>query len=90
MPHVKVYGITDPGRVDERDPTFSFEVEGIPQDEVVRRLWIDHAIAIRAEDFYSRVHDYYEKPRLIRASFVQYNTLEEAEGLLRALAEMRT
>jgi selenocysteine lyase/cysteine desulfurase len=55
----------------------------------VRRLWVDHAIAIRAEDFYSRVHDYYEKPRLIRASFVQYNTLEEAEGLLRALAEMK-
>jgi cysteine desulfurase family protein (TIGR01976 family) len=90
MPHVKVYGITDPGRVDERDPTFSFEVEGVSQDEVVKRLWIDHAIALRAEDFYSRVHDYYEKPGLIRASFVQYNTQEEAEGLLRALAEMRT
>jgi selenocysteine lyase/cysteine desulfurase len=88
MPHVKVYGITDPGRVDERDPTFSFEVEGVPQDDVVRRLWIDHAIALRAEDFYSRVHEYYERPRLIRASFVQYNTLEEAEGLLRVLAEM--
>jgi len=89
MPHVKVYGITDPGRVDERDPTFSFEVEGVPQDEVVRRLWIDHAIALRAEDFYSKVHEVYERPRLIRASFVQYNTLEEAEGLLRALAEKK-
>ncbi len=89
MPHVKVYGITDPGRVDERDPTFSFEVEGVPQDEVVRRLWVDQAIALRAEDFYSRVHEVYERPRLIRASFVQYNTLEEAEGLLRALAEKK-
>jgi len=88
MPHVKAYGITDPERVGERDPTFSFEVEGVSQDEVVRRLWVDHAIALRAEDFYSRVHEYYEKPRLIRASFVQYNTLEEAKGLLRALAEM--
>ncbi|MHA2394888.1 MAG: aminotransferase class V-fold PLP-dependent enzyme [Promethearchaeota archaeon] len=88
-PHVKVYGITDPGRIDERDPTFSFEVEGVSQDEVVRRLWIDHAIALRAEDFYSRVHEVYERPRLIRASFVQYNTLEEAEDLLKALAEMR-
>jgi len=90
MPHIKVYGITNPERVDERDPTFSFEVEGMSQDEVVRRLWIDHAIALRAEDFYSRVHEVYEKPRLIRASFVQYNTLEEAESLLRALAEMIT
>jgi len=32
MPHVKAYGITDPERVDERDPTFSFEVEGVPQE----------------------------------------------------------
>ncbi len=89
MPHVKAYGITDPERVEERDPTFSFEVEGVSQDEVVRRLWVDHAIALRAEDFYSRVHEVYDRPRLIRASFVQYNTLEEAESLLRALAEMR-
>ncbi|MCW4037019.1 MAG: aminotransferase class V-fold PLP-dependent enzyme, partial [Candidatus Bathyarchaeota archaeon] len=89
MPHVKAYGITDPERVNERDPTFSFEVEGVSQDDVVRRLWVDHAIALRAEDFYSRVHEVYERPRLIRASFVQYNTLEEAESLLRALAEIR-
>jgi selenocysteine lyase/cysteine desulfurase len=88
MSHVKAYGITDPERVEERDPTFSFEVEGVPQDEVVRRLWVDHAIALRAEDFYSRVHEVYERPRLIRASFVQYNTLEEVEGLLRALADI--
>jgi selenocysteine lyase/cysteine desulfurase len=73
MPHIKVYGITDPERVDERDPTFSFEVEGVSQDEDVRRL---------------RVHEVYERPRLIRASFVQYNTLDEAEGLLRALADI--
>jgi selenocysteine lyase/cysteine desulfurase len=89
MQHVKVYGITDPERVDERDPTFSFEVEGVSQDEVVRRLWVDHAIALRAEDFYSKVHEVYERPRLIRASFVQYNTLEEAESLLRALADIK-
>ena len=88
MPQVKAYGITDPERVDERDPTFSFEVEGVPQDEVVRRLWVDHAIALRAEDFYASVHEVYERPRLIRASFVQYNTLDEAEGLLRALADI--
>jgi selenocysteine lyase/cysteine desulfurase len=89
MQHVKVYGITDPERVDERDPTFSFEVESVSQDEVVRRLWVDHAIALRAEDFYSKVHEVYERPRLIRASFVQYNTLDEAEGLLRALADIK-
>jgi len=89
MPNVKLYGIADSKRVDERDPTFSFEVEGMDPDEVVRRFWIDYAIALRAEDYYSRVSDVYKKPKIIRATFVQYNTLEEAKNLLKALAEMK-
>jgi selenocysteine lyase/cysteine desulfurase len=88
MPHVKVYGLTDPERVEERDPTFSFNVKGTSNNDVVERLWSKHAIAIRAEDFYSRIHEVYEKPTLIRASFVQYNTLEEAVRLLKALELM--
>jgi selenocysteine lyase/cysteine desulfurase len=90
MPHVKVYGITDPDRLNERDPTFSFIVEGLSQNEVVERLWTKHAIAMRTEDFYSRVHEVYESPTMIRASFVQYNTLEEALRLLKALEMMKT
>ncbi len=90
MSHVKLYGILDSSRVDERDPTFSFEVEGMDPDEVVRRLWVDYAIALRAEDYYSRVPDVYKKPKIIRATFVQYNTLEEAENLLKGLAEMKS
>jgi len=89
MPHVKVYGLKDPDRLDERDPTFSFEVEGLRQNEVVERLWAEHGVAIRSEDFYSRVHEVYESPTMIRASFVQYNTVEEALNLLKALEKMR-
>jgi len=85
MSHVKVYGLTDPERLEERDPTFSFKVEGLPQDEVVERLWTRHGIAMRTEDFYSRVHEVYDSPTMIRASFVHYNTLEEALSLLKAL-----
>lgn len=85
MPHVKVYGLIDPERLDERDPTFSFKIEGLREDEVVERLWTHHAIATRAENFYSRVHEVYERPTMIRASFVQYNTLEEALSLLKAI-----
>lgn len=90
MPHIKVYGLTDPARVEERDPTFSFKVEGVPDGEVVDRLWTKYGVALRAEDYYSRVHEVYEKPTLVRASFVQYNTLEEARILLNALEEMKT
>ena len=90
MPHIKVFGLTDPERIEERDPTFSFKVDGIPDGEVVERLWSRYGIAMRAEDYYSRVHEVYERPTLIRASFVEYNTLEEARLLLKALEEMRT
>jgi selenocysteine lyase/cysteine desulfurase len=89
MPHIKVYGLTDPMRVDERDPTFSFKVEGIPDGEVVDRLWTKYGVALRAEDYYSRVHEVYEKPTLIRASFVEYNTMDEARLLLNALEKMK-
>ncbi len=89
MPHVKVYGLKDPERIEERDPTFSFKVDGLSQNEVVERLWAEHGIAMRSEDFYSRVHEVYESPTLIRASFVQYNTVEEALNLLNALEKMK-
>jgi selenocysteine lyase/cysteine desulfurase len=88
MPHVKVYGLTDIERLDERDPTFSFKIKGLKEDKVVKRLWTQHAIATRAENFYSRVHDVYESPTMIRASFVQYNTPEEVVSLLKALEMM--
>ncbi|NIU83004.1 MAG: aminotransferase class V-fold PLP-dependent enzyme, partial [Candidatus Thorarchaeota archaeon] len=72
MPHVQVYGLTDPNRLADRDPTFSFKVKGFANNEVVERLWTEHDIAVRAEDFYSKVHEVYNDPTLVRASFVQY------------------
>jgi selenocysteine lyase/cysteine desulfurase len=74
LPHVHVYGLTDPNRLVDRDPTFSFKVKDFSNNEVVERLWTDHDIAVRAEDFYSKVHEVYNDPTLVRASFVQYNT----------------
>jgi selenocysteine lyase/cysteine desulfurase len=88
MPHVQVYGLTDPNRLADRDPTFSFKVKDFSNNEVVERLWTDYDIAVRAEDFYSKVHEVYNDPTLVRASFVQYNTLEEAIRLLKALEKM--
>lgn len=88
MRRVKVYGITDPNRLDERDPTFAFKVQGIPDQEVVERLWNKYGIALRAEDFYSRVHGVYDAPTMIRISLVHYNTMEEVSQLLRALGEL--
>lgn len=88
MPDVRVYGPTDPSRLEERDPTFSFKVKGLADEEVVERLWTTHGIAVRTEDFYSMVPKVYGVPSMVRASFVHYNTLEEVRGLLGALSEI--
>lgn len=88
MRRVKVYGLTDPTRLDERDPTFAFKMQDIPDQGVVEYLWNRHGIALRAEDFYSRVHAVYDAPTMIRASLVHYNTVEEITQLLRAIDEL--
>jgi len=85
MSKVKVYGLTDLNRLKERDPTFAFKVENIPDDKVVRRLWTEGGIAARAEDFYSRALESYNQQTMIRISLVHYNTLEEIGIFLKTL-----
>lgn len=88
MSHVKIYGISDLGRLEERDPTFAFKLENVPDQEVVQRLWIRHGIALRADDYYSRVPRLYGVSTMIRASLVHYNTPEEVGKLLNAVDEL--
>jgi selenocysteine lyase/cysteine desulfurase len=88
MPHIKVYGLTDLYRLEERDPTFAFKIRNVPDEEVVIRLWNKYGIALRAENYYSRALETYGVPTMIRVSFVHYNTPEEICTLLKALNEM--
>jgi len=88
MPKVKVYGITDLNRLKERDPTFAFKVENVPDDKVVERLWTEGGIATRAEDFYSRAPISYSQQIMIRISLVHYNTLEEIGVFLKTLNDI--
>ncbi|MCG3258995.1 MAG: aminotransferase class V-fold PLP-dependent enzyme [Candidatus Heimdallarchaeota archaeon] len=85
MPKITVYGLTDLNRLDERDPTFSFEVENIPEEEVVNRLWKEGGIAARAGHYYSYAQDIYNKQKIIRISLVHYNTIEEIKLFLKTL-----
>jgi len=85
---VKVYGLTDLSRLKERDPTFAFKVENIRDDKVVDRLWTEGGIATRAEDFYSRALESYNKQTMIRISLVHYNTLEEIGAFLKTLSKI--
>ncbi len=85
MPGVTVYGLTDSQRLNERVPTFSFEVEGISGEEVAKRLWDEGRIAARSGHFYSLAQDLHEKQTVVRISLVQYNTLEEVRSFLKSL-----
>ena len=82
---LKLYG---PTNADVRVPTFSFTVEGVENKAMVDRLWRDHSIFVREENFYSRAVKSLDVPGVIRASFAHYNTPAEAEGLLDALRSL--
>jgi cysteine desulfurase family protein (TIGR01976 family) len=88
MSKVTVYGLTDLRRLNERDPTFSFEVENIPEEEVALRLWKEGEIAARSGHYYSLAQDVYNKQKIVRISLVHYNTLEEVKIFLKTLNEI--
>lgn len=85
IPNVKVYGITDINRLDERDPTFAFSVDNIPHEEVINHLWQEGGIATRAGNFYSYAQEVYNQLNVIRISLAHYNTIEEVRLFLKTL-----
>jgi len=88
MPHVKVYGITDVNRLDERDPAFAFKVHNMEDIEVARYLWEKHSVALRFGDLWNRATKVFGVPTVIRASLVHYNTVEEVYTFLKGLNEL--
>jgi selenocysteine lyase/cysteine desulfurase len=71
-----------------RDPTFAFKMDGYDDHELSKILWDKYAIAVGAEDYYSRVPALYDTKTMARATFVHYNTKDEVLKLLTALAEL--
>lgn len=88
MRRVKIYGIADPERLGERDPTFAFKLENIPDQKVVEHLWAKHGIALRADNFYSRVPAVYGVSTMIRTSLLHYNTVNEVCEFLKGVDEL--
>jgi selenocysteine lyase/cysteine desulfurase len=83
------YGIADPGRVDERDPTFAFEIPGQTPLETKTKLWERRSIQIADGNHYSAaVTRHLGKPALCRASFAHYDNAETVGQFLDALAEI--
>jgi selenocysteine lyase/cysteine desulfurase len=90
MKGLEVYGVKDPSKTHLRVPTFTFNIVGADPLQVAQYLWDKHSIAVLAENgggFYSRTLKTYGKSVGVRASLVHFNTIQEVETFLRALAD---
>lgn len=88
VPGLKLYGLSDPARVDQRVPTFSFTLAGRSPEDVARQLAED-GIYVWNGNFYALAVTerlgLESQGGLVRVGAVHYNTLEEVGKLRKAL-----
>jgi selenocysteine lyase/cysteine desulfurase len=88
LPNVKVYGLYNSKRVEERDPTFAFSITNMSGKEAEKLLVEKYGICMRSMLYWSMAEDFFGIEYPLRASFVHYNTVEEVRMLLEAVREM--
>ena len=91
VPGLRVYGITDVERLEERTPTFAVSLEGYSPQELAEALgrrgiyaWAGHYYAIAVMERLGLL----KKGGLLRIGFVHYNTISEVDQVLACLREM--
>ena len=91
VPGLHLFGITDPQRVNERVPTFSFTLDGHHPRAVAEHL-AHRGISTWDGDFYAwelvRALGLDDSGGLLRVGLVHYNTLAEVDRLVAALGEL--
>jgi len=87
IPGLTIFGPREVPKIG-RDPTFAFKLEGYEDHDLAKILWDKYALAVGAEDYYSRVPALYKAKTMMRATFVHYNTKQEALAFLEALSEL--
>jgi cysteine desulfurase family protein (TIGR01976 family) len=89
-PRFKVWGITDPARLDQRVPTVSITLPGRSSEDLARHLAARHIYAwsgnFYAQELTERL-GLVDKGGLLRLGLVHYNTAEEIDRLMQALDE---
>lgn len=82
-PRITLYGV--PSSVDEKIPLFSFSVEGVHHEDLA--LILDKmGVAVRSGQMCAEpVMDRFGVTGMLRASFAQYNTLDEAVTFMACL-----
>ena len=91
FPGLKIYGITDPARFNDRCPTFAVRIEGHTPLELATKLgergfftWDGNYYALNLTEHL----DVEKSGGFLRIGLVHYNTTEEVDGLLAALHEI--
>lgn len=88
---LKVYGITDIERLDERTPTFAVSLDGFTPAEVSARL-AEQGIFVWDGNYYAVAVmerlGLQDKGGLVRIGFVHYNTPAEVDQILTALSKL--
>ena len=88
---LRIRGITDPARLDERVPTVAFTMEGFHPRQIAEHL-ASHAISAWDGDYYAweliRALGLAETGGMLRVGLVHYNTAEEIGALTAALQEL--
>ncbi len=91
VPGLRLHGIADPARIDERVPTFSFTLDGHDPRGVAEHL-ARRAINTWDGDFYAwelvRALGLADSGGLLRIGLVHYNTVDELDRLHDALVEL--
>jgi cysteine desulfurase family protein (TIGR01976 family) len=88
VPGLRLYGLADPGRLEERVATFSFRLKDLSPAETARQLalaglyaWDGNYYAINVTDRLGLE----DSGGMVRVGAVHYNTLDEVERLRQAL-----
>jgi cysteine desulfurase family protein (TIGR01976 family) len=91
IPGLKVYGITDPRRFENRGATFAVRIEGHTPLELATKLGERGFFTWDGNYYALNLTEQLDVERLggfLRIGQVHYNTMEEVENLLKALKEI--
>jgi cysteine desulfurase family protein (TIGR01976 family) len=93
IPGLKVYGLTDIEKLDERTPTFAVSLAGYSPEELAGFLgdqglfvWHGHYYAVAVMERLGTLND----GGLVRIGFVHYNTADEMDRLFNVLRDLAT
>jgi selenocysteine lyase/cysteine desulfurase len=85
---LRIYGITEPGRYDQRVPTVAFRIEGFAPRRIADALG-ERGIFVWDGNYYALAVterlDVEDKGGMVRVGLVHYNTVEEVDRLIEEL-----